>query len=148
MIRAAWLASALLATVVPAALSAQDSTSTMARGCAVLNGIRFAANWGDSTDARDRLRLGNGRTTIDTTFRFDVAEKSWTRPSLDAMVAAGASGRTTPPWHACVGITLAMQQPTIVLRGVRGELHLKVDLTALSRIQGSGLGDSTNRTRR
>ena len=134
----------------PAALHAQDSTAALPRGCAVLNGIRIAANWGDSTDARNRARLADNRIMIDTTLRFDVAERRWTRPSLDAMIAAGASGNASAPWRACVGLTLAMQQPTIVLRGVRGEMHLKVDLTALSRIPGSGLSDSSrqNRNRR
>ena len=150
MSRAGAFAVALLLAGAPSALRAQDSTGALPRGCAVLNGIRIAANWGDSADARNRARLADGRIMIDTTLRFDVTERRWSKPSLDAMVAAGASGRASAPWRACVGLTLAMQQPTIVLRGVHGQMRLKVDLTALSRIPGSGLSDSSrqNRNRR
>ena len=133
---------------------AQDSTRMTATmptpGCAVLNGIRISASWGDSTGAGRRADtartrfLVDGRTTIDTTLTFNVADRQWSRPSLDAMVAAGASSRaSSAPWRACVGITVGMQQPTIALRGVRGQLHLKVDLTSLARIPGSGLSDSS-----
>ena len=67
---------------------------------------------------------------------------------MTAYVAGGVSGRsrnatrttdTRAGWHACAGITLAMQQPTLVLRGVRGQVHLKIDLTPLTRLPGATL---------
>ena len=146
-------------TMIAASLGAQtgpapaDSAST---ACLVLNGIRIGADWGDSTGvsgARGATRNGAGQfrlggTTIDTTFTFDVAERSWSRPSMTAYVAGGVSGRSRtagsttnagPGWHACAGITLAMEQPTLVMRGVRGQVHLKVDLTPLTRLPGATL---------
>jgi hypothetical protein len=145
-------------TMLAAPLGAQTGVpaDSASNACLVLNGIRIGADWGDSSgvsaarrDTRNRagqFRLGG--TTIDTTFTFDVAERSWSRPSMTAYVAGGVSGRSrnaasaTNPgagWHACAGITLGMQQPTLVMRGVRGQVHLKVDLTPLTRLPGATL---------
>jgi hypothetical protein len=146
-------------TILAAPLAAQTATAPTDSGsaaCLVLNGIRIGANWGDSTGASGARRdSGNraghfqvGGTTLDTSFTFDVADRSWTRSSLTAYVAGGVSGRARnvavaadprAGWHACVGITVGMQQPTLVLRGVHGQLHLKIDLTPLTRLPGATL---------
>ena len=126
--------------------AASDSTAS---DCLTLNGIRIGADWGDSTTGRGGFRLGGG-TTLDTTFTFNVTERSWSRPSLTAFLAGGVSGRTRDAsvadprsrWHTCVGITLAMQKPTLVMRGVHGQAHFKIDLTALSRIPGATIDSS------
>lgn len=150
-----WMCLTMLAAPLGAQtrIAATDSTSMT---CLVLNGIRIGADWGDSTGAaagtrRDTNRAGRfrvGGSTIDTTFTFDVAERSWSRSSMTAYVAAGVSGRTRAMagagdpragWHACAGITLGMQQPTLLMRGVRGQMHLKVDLTPLTRLPGATL---------
>jgi hypothetical protein len=154
-------------TIYGAPLVAQApaaSADSAPNACPVLNGIRIGADWGDSSttsradsNRRGSFRLGGG-TTIDTTLTFDVTNQTWSRSSLTAYVAGGVSGRTrsattaTDPrssWHACVGITLGMQQPTIVMHGVHGQLHLKIDLTPLTRIPGATLDSSRqNQTRR
>ena len=146
-------------TILAAPLGAQTASAPSDSGssaCLVLNGIRIGADWGDSTgtsatrrDTSNRAgRFRVGGTTIDTTFTFDVAERTWSRPSMTAYVAGGVSGRTRNAaragdpragWHACAGVTLAMQQPTLVLRGVHGQIHLKVDLTPLTRLPGATL---------
>jgi len=146
-------------TMLAAPLAAQTGTPAADSGataCLVLNGIRIGADWADSTGtARARRDTSNragrfriGGTTIDTTFSFDVTERTWSRPSMTAYVAAGVSGHPRSAaaasdaragWHACAGVTLGMQQPTLVLRGVRGQLHLKVDLTPLTRLPGATL---------
>jgi len=148
-----------------ASLAAQQSA---VEPCRVLNGIRIAANWGDSAattrtpraadSARSPLRL-DSRTTLDTLLTFDVADRTWRRPHLDAEVAAGVSGSlhrsstaalsdsNASRWHACVGIILGAEQPALTLRGVRGQLHLKVDLTPLRRISADSGRDSTRRDR-
>jgi len=145
-------------TILAAPLGAQTASAPADSGsaCLVLNGIRIGADWGDSTgtsatrgDTRNRAgRFRLAGTTIDTTFTFDVAERRWSRSSMTAYVAGGVSGRSRSAanaadpravWHACAGITLGMQQPTLVLRGVRGQLHLKVDLTPLTRLPGATL---------
>ena len=156
------LLGALCLTVVGAPLCAQTAsmaTDSTSRACVVLNGIRIGADWDDSvaSGARpDSSRRGgfrlSGTTTIDTTLTFDVTNRTWSRSSLTAYVAGGVGGRARSSlpssnagssWHACVGITLAMQQPTLVMRGVRGQMHLKIDLTPLTRISGATLGDSS-----
>lgn len=161
---ALWLTMSSAVAGSQAPTAATDSVSS---ACLVLNGIRIGADWGDSgsttaarrdtANRRGSFRLGGG-ATLDTTLTFDVAERTWTRSSLTAYVAGGVSGRVrsatnaTDPrssWHTCVGITLSMQQPRLVMRGVRGQLHLKVDLTPLTRIPGATLDSSRqNQTRR
>jgi len=142
-------------SVAQLATPAADSSGS---ACVVLSGIRIGADWGDSLGAgrtdtsqgRGGFRLGGG-TTIDTTFNFNISERRWSRPSLTAFVAGGVSGRTRNAsasndprsrWHACVGVTLAMQRPTLVLRGVQGQVHFKVDLTQLTRIPGATIDSS------
>ena len=149
----------LCLTMMAASLGAQTMPTSAEPGstaCVVLNGIRIGADWGDSSVATGARRDSSSRagrfqvggTTVDTTFTFDVAQRSWSRSSMTAYVAGGVSGRSRnaaragdprAEWHACAGITLGMQQPTLVLRGVRGQLHLKVDLTPLTRLPGATL---------
>lgn len=149
----------LTSAVVPLGAQTARTTDSTAGACVVLNGIRIGADWGDSattgarpdSSRRGGFRLG-GTTTLDTTLTFDVTNRTWSRSSLTAYVAGGVSGRTRSAsaandprsgWHACVGITLAMQQPTLVMRGVHGQMHLKIDLTPLTRLPGATLGDSS-----
>lgn len=147
-----------VATLPARAQTATAPPDSASPACIVLNGIRIAADWGDSAgsaarpdSSRGGFRLRGG-ATLDTTLTFDVTNRTWSRSSLTAYVAGGVSGRTrnataaSDPrsgWHACVGITLAMQQPTLVMRGVHGQMHLKIDLTPLTRIPGATLGDSS-----
>jgi hypothetical protein len=149
----------LTIAVLPARAQMQTAKSDSgSAACLVLNGIRIGADWGDSINAdargdssrRGSSRLG-GSTTIDTTLTFDVTNRTWSRQSLTAYVAGGVSGsarnatNANDPrsrWHACVGITLAMQQPTLVMRGVHGQMHLKIDLTPLTRITGATIDSS------
>jgi len=161
-----YLALAVLCTSASVARAQQTNPEP----CRVLNGIRIAANWGDSASTpgaqrtadstRSALRL-DSRTTLDTLLTFDVADRTWRRQRLDAEVAAGVSGRLRRSstsaladsmagrWHTCVGIVLGAEQPALTLRGVRGQLHLKVDLTPLRRIStdSGGTRDSTRRDR-
>ena len=135
-------------------------TATSSRApdaCATLNGIRIAADWGaapsvagiSGSGASSPKLVLDSRTTIDTTIAFDIDDKQWTRPQLVAEVAAGVSGGASAgafprpgtgargPWHACVGVLVGMRQPTLVLRGVRGQVHLEVDLSPLTGVMGS-----------
>ena len=149
----------LTSAVVPLHAQTTPTTDSGSGACVVLNGIRIGADWGDSvttgarsdSSRRGGFRLG-GTSTLDTTLTFDVTNRTWSRSSLTAYVAGGVSGRTRAAnamndprsrWHACVGITLAMQQPTLVMRGVHGQMHLKIDLTPLTRLPGATLGDSS-----
>lgn len=115
----------------------------------------------------------DGRKSLDTTLTFNVSERQWSRSSVTAVVVAGvsnrsrsstangggvvpdggrnsanASGGTGRDWHVCTGATLTGKQPTLLLRGVRGQMRLKVDLSPLAGIRGGGLTDSTRTPRR
>ena len=155
--RCAALSACLTMIAMPlGAQAASAPTDSGTTACLVLNGIRLGADWGDSAaaagvrrDSTNRAgRFQIGGTTLDTTLTFDVAERSWSRSSLTAYVAGGVSGRARnvanaaggrAGWHVCAGVTLGMQQPTLVMRGVHGQLHLKVDLTPLTRLPGATL---------
>jgi hypothetical protein len=152
-------------------LAAQVASDTIdVSNCRAFNGIYVDAWWGgasDSTRARGDsggFRL-DGRSRIDTVFDFAVAEKRWTRSSVTAVVVAGVShssisnaGGTVVPasasrdasrdWHVCTGATLSGRQPTLLLRGVRGRMRLKVDLSPLTQIRGAGISDTTRTERR
>jgi hypothetical protein len=158
VILAACLTSVATPLIGQTPIASSDSSNN---GCLVLNGIRIGADWGDSatpgastrrdsTGGPGSFRLGRG-VTLDTTITFDVSERQWSRSWLSAYVAGGVSGhtrsatRTNDPrtsWHACVGAMLGMQQPRLVMRGVHGQMHLKVDLTPLTRIPGATLDSS------
>ena len=118
--------------------------------CPAANGLGFTVWAGDSASGRDSgralLRVGQ-REIIDTVWRFDIAERRWSRPAFFATVGAGWSsaptttGMTSAPestrgsraWHACAGVSIGMREPTLVLRGARGQVHLRADVSALSR---------------
>ena len=129
------------------ALIAAPLATGKAQECPVVNGLIATISTGDSTGARDTsntlLRL-DARTIVDTTWRFNISERRWTRPYLVASVGAGwtgggsGSGMTTAPdsraWSACASAAVGMRDPTLVLRGARGLVRLRADLTSLSRL--------------
>ena len=162
----------LLCALLCAALVTPADAQLVESGCRDVNGIHVSAS--SSGTARDsaggNVRGDSGTTgdtsagfrfdarrIIDTTLRFDVAERRWTWPSLRAEVAAGASGTTggTPgasaaddrTWHACAGAVVSMQQSTLTLRGAHGTVRLKVDLAPLAQIRGAS-NDSARINRR
>lgn len=124
--------------------------------CPVVNGLFATVSTGDSTGRRDTsgtlLRL-DSRTVIDTTWRFNISERRWTKPYIVASVGAGwtgnagRTGTTTAPdtraWSACASAAVGMRDPTIVLRGARGLVRLRADLTSLSQVRGGVRADST-----
>jgi hypothetical protein len=151
-----------LGCAVPIALHGQIAGRS---NCPAVNGLTVAFSGQDSTSTPTRtsavpgLRLDD-RTVIDTTWRFDIAERRWTRPYFAASVGAGWSGGglatgTTPApgssaekgWFACAGVAIDMRDPTLLLRGVRGQVHLRADVRSLSR-GGTARNDSTSQPRR
>ena len=171
VLRAVALSGAMLGFCAGQPLGAQQRDSTLS-DCRGFNGIYVDVWWGGTGAVGDTSRTSadsggfrfDGRRTVDTTLTFNVAERTWTRPSVTAVVLAGASstgasragtgttaagsGTARRGWHVCTGATITGHQPTLVLRGVRGQMHLKVDLTALAGIPGGGLSDSTRLERR
>lgn len=128
------------------------------------NGLGLSVWSGDSASARDSARTllrVDQRYVLDTVWRFDIAERRWTRPAFFATVGAGWSGAPTThgttsapdsaggarAWHACAGVSIGMREPTLVLRGARGRVHLRADVTALSRARRAAR-DTTSQPRR
>ena len=158
---------ALVLLVAVAASSAAQQGPPTNVGCPVSSGLVATVFTGDSTRARrdtnaarPLLKL-DARHAIDTTWRFDIAERRWTRPYFGASIGAGwaegfggtaASGTTTAPdsararrWSACAGVSIGMRDPTLVLRGARGVVHLRADVRSF-RGHGSA-GDSASQRR-
>jgi hypothetical protein len=133
------------------------SPAASAQECPVVNGFIATISTGDSSrGARARgvdtlLRL-DARTAIDTVWRFNITERRWTRPNVIGSVGAGwtsergLTGTTTAPdrraWSACASAAVSMRDPTLVLRGARGFVRLRADLTSLKRA-GRARADSS-----
>jgi hypothetical protein len=131
--------------------------------CPVANGLFIqtsadsAARRSPDAPAREGLRV-DARQAIDTVWTFNISERRWTRPFFSALIGAGwasgarRTGTTTAPasfdagaWSACAGARIDMREPTLVLRGARGQVHLRADVRALSRM---GRRDTTSQPRR
>jgi hypothetical protein len=147
--------------------SAQDSTRA---SCPVSNGLTATFSTGAPRDSLSVLPGGGPRvpvlrldaqSVIDTVWRFDIAERSWTRPYFEASVGAGWAGdargfgmttardsSAAKGWSACVGASVGMRNPTLMLRGARGEVHLRADVRSLSRIGRGPVKDTTVQPRR
>jgi hypothetical protein len=145
-----------------AGVAAQDSLRAT---CPVESGVFASFSAGDSSPGSRAsgptggLRL-DANSVIDTTWRFDVQERRWSRPYLTASIAAGwtqgtqTSGTTTAPdasaarsWNVCAGVAIGMRDPTLVVRGARGLVHLRADLRSISGV-GRSTRDSTSQPRR
>jgi hypothetical protein len=163
MKRAAGVIMAFVCALPVAVAHAQDSTRA---SCPVDNGLAVSFSTGDTarSPARDQRAPGltiDADNVIDTTWTFNIAERRWSRPYFTASVGAGwssdakAVGTTTAPgspnvkgWSACVGVAIGMRNPTLVLRGARGLVHLRADVRSLSRIDRRSARDSTSQPRR
>ena len=119
-------------------VSAQ-AAPTPATDCPVVGGIRVSVTSRDTGRAtpRELVRVDR-RTSVDTTFRFDVAERRWSLASLAASAAAGLADTVRGRWYLCAGAAVGLTRPTLVIRGARGEVRLRASLAALSRaLEGS-----------
>jgi hypothetical protein len=93
-----------------------------------------------SRGAGARVSIGAGATArsssvLDTTIVLRIADRTWTRDSVDAGVALGAAGMAgarSAPWNVCTGATVSLGRVTASLHGVYGQIHLRIDPSALS----------------
>jgi hypothetical protein len=134
--------------------------------CPMVNGIAASVSTTDSSAGARANSVGypvDGRSAIDTTWTFDIRERTWTRPLFAASVGLGltggsaanaASGTTTAPdsaaarsWNVCAAASVGMRNPTLTLRGARGTVHLRADVSALKGA-GRAVQDTTSRPRR
>jgi hypothetical protein len=147
--------------VLPAfAARGQDSTRA---SCPVVDGLSITLSTDSTNPGRAVSPRGfrlDARNTIDTTWTFDVRERTWTQPYLVASVGLGWSGgesvtgMTTADrsqakgWSACAGAAVGMRNVTLMLRGAHGVVHLRADLRSLSRLNRTAAPDSAIKPRR
>lgn len=152
------------ALMIASALQAQRAATQ----CPVVNGIVASVTSGDSTSSRISRDTGAARrtvraTSIDTTWTFDIRERTWTWSSLAASVGVGLGGTSgevafagmTPArdslasraWSVCAAASVGMQNSTLTLRGARGTVHLRANVTTLEDA-GRRMRDTTSRPRR
>jgi hypothetical protein len=87
----------------------------------------------------DTSRAPTARRTslaLDTTYTFDVAERTWTRTNIEASVAAGAAGSRPSGgrWNVCAGARAFLESATLTIRRARGTVRLHVSLEPLAAI--------------
>lgn len=88
------------------------------------------------------LAQASTAAATDTVIRFDVASRLWTWPYLLAHVGLNCrggevmAGTTTAPDTAakgreryCAGATIEMRNPTLMLRGARGVVRVRINRT-------------------
>jgi hypothetical protein len=152
-------ASMYAAVLLAAALYGGRLLAQASRACPDRNGVAAAFTWGDSAGAPGAAPSGrihlDQRTVIDTVWRFQTAERRWTRAFFAGSIGAGWSGgmrgtgTTTArdsvgarTWSACASAAITMREPTLVLRGARGVVRLRANVGQLSRI-GQARPDSS-----
>ena len=150
----------LALTLCAAAASAQAPRTA----CPVVNGIAWSAGPADSARAPgDTMSRQDSRTAIDTTWTFDIREKTWSWPEFAASVGLGfngtrapaGTGGTTPApgsatgqaWSVCAAASVGMRNSTLTLRNARGTVHLRADVRALTDA-ARAVRDSAGRPRR
>ena len=130
----------LCLVAIPAVAGAQTRASV----CPEQSGIVISSSPAEPKDgAMPEFRLSSGNSVIDTTWIFNTTEKTWQQPQLQAVITAGVNSsvqngtasasapRLKGPLSACVGISVTMDQPTLVVKGARGQMHFRADITQL-----------------
>ncbi len=159
---------AMLMWVSPAI--AQNATrAPVPFGCPVANGLVVQTST-DSAGISNPVARAAPRNAdlridadhvMDTVWTFNITERRWTRPYFTALIGAGfrsgaRGGGTTPApdtsaargWNACAGARIEMRNPTLTLRGARGQVHVRADVTSLSGLGRRAAGDTTSQPRR
>ncbi|MFL5481693.1 MAG: hypothetical protein ACJ8AK_05845 [Gemmatimonadaceae bacterium] len=123
--------------VPPRSLTAQgalsDSTAGTAAGCPGGNGIHISTTGGTGTDSSSGTNqfIGLGQS-VDTTWVFNIQQRTWTRTNLAAALSVGLADETRGRYAICAGVTAIMPSATLTLRGARGRVHFAASLKQLS----------------
>ena len=142
---------AALALALPGAAAAQGADTAGAaqgvttRSCVAENGVSLTLSAHDTSGRAQRLAL-DSRTSIDTVYHLNIAERRWTGTDIAASLAAGVSGAprraggaaaSRARFTACVGVSIVAPRATLVLRQVKGEVRFRVALDSLARVLGA-----------
>lgn len=120
--------------VPPRSLTAlADSAVGTAAGCPSGNGIHISATGGTGTDSSSGTNqfIGLGQS-VDTTWVFNIQQRTWTRTNLAAALSVGLADETRGRYAICAGVTAIMPSATLTLRNARGRVHFAASLKQLS----------------
>ena len=128
--------------------------------CPPQSGVFISSTSRGNADNSAQSRAISLSNVVDTSWAFNVAQRSWQVAQLDASIVASLSNAQSPgtsgasafrsrgPLHACIGIGITMDQPTLVMTGVSGQVHLQADITSLLRSFDAATKAITGETRR
>ena len=130
----------LPALTAPATLRA-DSTGGTAAGCPGGNGIHISATGGTVTDSASGVNqfIGLGQS-VDTTWVFNISQRTWTRTNLAAAISVGIADETRGRYAICAGVSALIPNATLTLQGARGRVHFAASLKDLSNALRLGPG--------
>ena len=118
----------------PSSLTAPpDSTNGTAAGCPGGNGIHISATGGTVSDSASGTNqfIGLGQS-VDTTWVFNISQRTWTRTNLAAAISVGLADEVRGRYSICAGVTALMPSATLTLQGARGRVHFAASLKDLS----------------
>jgi hypothetical protein len=118
-----------------------DSTSGTAAGCPGGNGIHISATGGTVSDSASGTNqfIGLGQS-VDTTWVFNISQRTWTRTNLAAAISVGLADETRGRYAICAGVTALIPNATLTLQGARGRVHFAASLKDLSNALRLGPG--------
>ena len=117
------LSLALVIALLPSLAAAQNT-----QRCGNNTGITIAVV--SSNDSVASARSLTANAPIDTTWVFQVAQKTWPLGHMEAAIKAdwANSERTS---RVCSGVNLSMDNATLTVKGARGTVHFKASLADL-----------------
>lgn len=139
------LAAVLMAAAFAGTLGAQEAAAADSAprplSCGPGTTLRVwtgrGASASDTAGAPARAPSAPRTGGVDTVITLAIADRTWTRDSLHAGVALGASsmaGARGAPWRACAGATTHLGRVTARLHHVYGTIRLLVSPGALESI--------------
>ncbi|HJP58573.1 MAG TPA: hypothetical protein VJ865_01185 [Gemmatimonadaceae bacterium] len=128
-------------TPPPSLRASSDSTIGTAAGCPGGNGIHISATGGTVTDSASGTNqfIGLGQS-VDTTWVFNISQRTWTRTNLAAAISVGLADEVRGRYAICAGVTALMPNATLTLQGARGRVHFAASLKDLSNALRLGPG--------
>lgn len=102
-------------------------------GCPGGNGIHISATGGTASDSASGTNqfIGFGQS-VDTTWVFDISQRTWTRTNLAAAISVGLADETRGRYAICAGVNALIPNATLTLQGARGRVHFAASLKPLS----------------
>ena len=102
-------------------------------GCPGGNGIHISATGGTASDSASGTNqfIGLGQS-VDTTWVFNISQRTWTRTNLAAAISVGLADEARGRYAICAGVNALIPNATLTLQGARGRVHFAASLKPLS----------------